>query len=116
MSRLADGRTEVEADSDITLVGAIAQYGRGVAMLRAVSAEIINRFADNLRRAIESGAVASDRATAPASGMVTPTEAPAVRSPAIAPDRGLSLLGLVWSAFLRLVGIRRRPSGGRRDP
>lgn len=49
--------TRVVAKSDVTLTGAIAQYGRGVGVMKAVADEIIARFATNLAREIAEGGV-----------------------------------------------------------
>ena len=49
--------TRVVARSDVTLSGAVAQYGRGQGVMKAVADEIIGRFAKNLEREIAGGAV-----------------------------------------------------------
>jgi carbon monoxide dehydrogenase subunit G len=47
-----DTLTRVVATSDVTLSGAVAQYGRGAGIMKAVADEIIARFAKNLEQEI----------------------------------------------------------------
>ena len=54
-----DAATKVIAQSDVTLSGAVAQYGRGVGVMKAVADEIIARFAKNLEQEITGGGVAA---------------------------------------------------------
>lgn len=42
------GGTLVTLQSDMQLAGQVAQYGRGVGMISAISAQLISTFADNL--------------------------------------------------------------------
>jgi len=49
---VGDGASKVIANSDVTLSGAVAQYGRGVGVMKAVADEIIARFAKNLEQEI----------------------------------------------------------------
>jgi uncharacterized protein len=57
LEELAPDRTRVVAASDVTLSGAVAQYGRGVGIMKAVADEIIARFAKNLEQEIATGGV-----------------------------------------------------------
>ncbi|HMM77107.1 MAG TPA: SRPBCC family protein [Gammaproteobacteria bacterium] len=59
--------TEVEIESDITLAGAVAQFGR-TGLLQEVTSRILEQFAANLERQIASeGEAAETDATPPAS-------------------------------------------------
>jgi uncharacterized protein len=53
--------------TDLMLSGSVAQYGRGVGMIQATAAQIINQFAKNLRTQLEQQPVtapaAADNAT-----------------------------------------------------
>ncbi len=49
------GGTLVALQSDLQLAGQVAQYGRGVGMISAISAQLISTFADNLRAKIQAG-------------------------------------------------------------
>jgi carbon monoxide dehydrogenase subunit G len=61
------GGTRVEIDSDIQLAGQVAQYGRGTGMIADISAQLIDKFAQNLRATIDS--VALDPKNAEISGL-----------------------------------------------
>jgi carbon monoxide dehydrogenase subunit G len=52
-----EAATRVVANSDVTLSGAVAQYGRGVGIMKAVADEIIARFAKNLEQEISTGSI-----------------------------------------------------------
>lgn len=78
--------TLVDVDSDVQLAGQVAQYGRGAGMISDISAQLISKFAENLRVHI--------RAVSPPSG-----EAPAEqRSPS--PATEISVLRLLWNALV----------------
>jgi hypothetical protein len=40
--------------TDLTLSGAVAQYGRGVGMIQATAAALMNQFAGNLKKQLAS--------------------------------------------------------------
>ncbi len=87
------GRTRVTATTDVTLSGAVAQYGRGAGVLKSVADEIVARFAANLAAELEREQPA---ATA------VPDAAPApLAPPAAEPAKPLSLPGLLWAALKR---------------
>lgn len=50
-----DGGTRVTLTSDLQLAGQVAQYGRGVGMISAISEQLIATFAENLRARIQRG-------------------------------------------------------------
>ena len=49
-----DGGTRVTMHSDLQLAGQVAQYGRGVGMISAISAQLTATFAENLRARIQA--------------------------------------------------------------
>lgn len=49
-----DTGTRVVLQSDLQLAGQVAQYGRGVGMISAISAQLIATFAENLRARIHA--------------------------------------------------------------
>jgi len=60
--------TRVTLATDLQLAGQVAQYGRGVGMISAISAELVAEFSRNLRariQAAESGAPSAENPTAP---------------------------------------------------
>jgi len=64
--------------TDLMLSGAVAQYGRGVGMIQATAAQIINQFAGNLRAQL------AQQAPAPAPTPARPIPEPAPAAPAAA--------------------------------
>src|SRR5580700_1693398 len=78
----AEAGSRVLIHTDLMLSGAVAQYGRGVGMIQATAAQIINQFAKNLRTQLEQQPV-----TAPA----TPPAADAPLPEAAKPISGVSL-------------------------
>ena len=83
-----DGATEVQIRTDLQLSGAVAQYGRGVGMIKDVAAQLIDRFAEALHEQI-----LAERETAAEAASETVSAKPI---------SGLSLgASAAWSAFLR---------------
>ena len=106
--------TRVELKTDLQLVGAVAQYGRGAGLIKEIANQLIGQFADNLRRLI------GDSTPAPAEAEVgqaaaTAAPAPAARSPQTAParDNAISGLSLFWAAMRAIVGRWLRGLFGR---
>ena len=81
--------------TDLTLSGAVAQYGRGVGIIQATAAQIMTQFAANLKAQIgeERPAARAGRSRAgssPAGGRARPIS-------------GFSLMAkVIWSAIVRL--------------
>jgi uncharacterized protein len=120
--------SKVLIHTDLMLSGAVAQYGRGVGMIQATAAQIINQFAGNLRSQLaQQAAVPAPARPAPESAPAAPTSArtepmPAVQArprvlappppsapPAPAkPISGLSLLTrVIWQQIVALFSGRR---------
>ena len=59
-----EGGTRVAMVSDLQLAGQVAQYGRGVGMISAISAQLIATFADNLRAGLHGAGAGDAAATA----------------------------------------------------
>ncbi|GHC59365.1 hypothetical protein GCM10010096_35790 [Alcaligenes pakistanensis] len=51
-----DGGTDVEVNTELTLSGAVAQYGRGSGMIAEVAGQILGQFERNLARMVQGGA------------------------------------------------------------
>jgi carbon monoxide dehydrogenase subunit G len=100
----ASAGSKVVVSTDLSLSGAVAQYGRGVGMIQATAAALIKQFAGALQA--ELGA----RGPASAAPARAPVEKGAAPLPAAAkPISGLSLIARVlWEAILRLFGKRVR--------
>jgi uncharacterized protein len=115
------GGSKVMVHTNLTLSGAVAQYGRGVGIIQITAAQIITQFANNLKAQLAAdGAGSSPPAppcgTAPAAaGTTAPaTAAPAMAAPAMAPPSppaplkpisGFTLMAQVlWQSIKRLFG------------
>jgi len=100
----ADGGSKVLVHTNLTLSGAVAQYGRGVGIIQMTAAQIITQFANNLKAQLATdGAAAAARHEAGASSpaaSVAPSPPPAAK-----PISGLALAAAVlWQALKRLFG------------
>ena len=103
----SDSGTKVINDTSLQLSGAVAQYGRGVGMVKDLSQQIIGQFSENLEKNV-IGANASDATAtdmkAEASDTTKPQDAPA---PAAAPVQvGGMGLKVIWNAIKRLFGAK----------
>lgn len=97
----------VNVVSDVTLSGAVAQYGRGTSMIEALSKQLLDQFARNLSARIAASPV-------PEAGANLHQAAPAVAAAAPAPvaplDAGALVRRAAWASirafFARLFGGR----------
>jgi hypothetical protein len=98
--------SKVLVHTDLTLSGAVAQYGRGVGMIQATAAQLMKQFAANLKaQPAMSRPGAAPASAAAASAASAPSAPPA----AAKPISGFALMGrVIWDAIMRLFG--RRPS------
>jgi uncharacterized protein len=100
----AAGGSKVLVHTDLALSGAVAQYGRGVGMIQATAAQIINQFAGNLKAQLAAtpAVAAAPDATA---------QAASAAPPAAKPISGFSLMAKVlWDAIARLFRGRTKES------
>jgi uncharacterized protein len=89
LQETAPRMTHVAIATDLTLNGAVAQYGRGAAMIQDVAQQMVQRFAETLKIQIEG----------------SETEREAAIAEAKKPVSALALvLGALWRAVKRLVG------------
>ncbi|SRR5579871_1203095 len=105
--------TKVLVHTNLTLSGAVAQYGRGVGIIQMTAAQIITQFANNLKAQLAQEAAAAHAPPAPADAPVSPASpspAPAPQSIAPAPKpapqaakpiSGFALMANVLRGFLR---------------
>jgi len=109
--------SKVMVHTDLTLSGAVAQYGRGVGMIQATASAIMNQFANALKAQIAqrpAAAAAAPAAAAPAASAASPVAAPTPAPPpaqelpqAAKPISGFSLMATVlWNSIKRLFGGR----------
>jgi carbon monoxide dehydrogenase subunit G len=103
----AGAGSKVLVHTDLSLSGAVAQYGRGVGMIQATASQIMTQFANNLKAQLAQQPPAAVSTSASAS---TPASAiPATPPPAAKPISGFSLMARVlWDRIARL--FTRRPS------
>ncbi len=95
-----EGGSRVAIHTDLMLSGAVAQYGRGVGMVKDLAQHIIAQFAENLANNV----IAADTADA---GGAPPSAQPAPAAPIQVGGLGFKVL---WNAIAR--GIRRLFGGG----
>jgi carbon monoxide dehydrogenase subunit G len=93
------GGSKVLVHTDLALSGTVAQYGRGVGIIQATAAQIMNQFAANLKAQI----VERDPEAAAAAAQPLPT-GPAQPPPAAGrPISGFSLIAkVIWDAVMSL--------------
>ncbi len=101
--------TTVEIQTDLQLSGSVAQYGRGVGMIKDVATQLINQFAAALHQQITADQQAAAEAEGAEEAAAPAAEPPA--PPAAKPISGVGLgLTVTWNAFVRglkrLLGIR----------
>jgi uncharacterized protein len=95
-----NGGSKVLVHTNLTLSGAVAQYGRGVGIIQMTAAQIITQFANNLKAQLGPVAVAP-AAVAPA---VATTAAPAASAPpAPLPAKPISAFALMGAVLLAWV-------------
>ena len=103
--------SKVLVHTDLTLSGAVAQYGRGVGMIQATATAIMNQFANALKAQLGQGQTAAGATAAAAPAAAAPaaaaTPAPAPLPQAAKPISGFSLLATVlWNSIKRLFAGR----------
>lgn len=102
----SDAGSRVIIHTDLQLSGAVAQYGRGVGMVKDLAQQIIGQFATNLANNVI--APQGGTATAETSGEAAPDDdsAAAAPPPQAAPVQVGSMgLTVLWNAIVR--GIKR---------
>jgi len=110
----AGGGTKVLVHTNLTLSGAVAQYGRGVGIIQMTAAQIITQFANNLKAQLakeDAATVAPPKSTeappvssalaspAPAPQSTAPAQQP--KPPAAKPISGFALMAKLLWGFLR---------------
>ena len=95
----AGGGSKVLVHTDLALSGTVAQYGRGVGIIQATAAQIMNQFAANLKaQIVEQGPEAAAAAAQPSP--TGPAQPPPVAG---RPISGFSLIAkVIWDAVLSL--------------
>jgi carbon monoxide dehydrogenase subunit G len=103
------GGSKVLVHTDLTLSGAVAQYGRGVGMIQAAASALMAQFAGNLKAQLAAGACVPPQAAASAGAAAPSTPPPVLPAPA-RPISGFSLLlHVILDRIMRLFSGRPRP-------
>src|SRR5215475_11303835 len=77
----ASGGTKVLVHTNLTLSGAVAQYGRGVGIIQMTAAQIITQFANNLKAQLAKEGAETRAALTPANApYISPAPRPPVQS------------------------------------
>jgi carbon monoxide dehydrogenase subunit G len=112
----ANGGSKVLVHTNLTLSGAVAQYGRGVGIIQLTAAQIMTQFANNLKAQLTpdaapaAAAPAASIATTPAAPAAAPASPPAApaqpsAAPAAKPISGFALMAhVLWASIKRLFG------------
>jgi uncharacterized protein len=79
------GGTKVLVHTNLTLSGAVAQYGRGVGIIQMTAAQIITQFANNLKAQFAPAAAPASAAPATAASSTGSAPAPVAASASAAP-------------------------------
>ena len=114
----SDAGSKVVIHTDLQLSGAVAQYGRGVGMVKDLAQQIIGQFADNLEKNVIAPQAAAAAPAEPEDSTETSAagEAPAAPQPAAPPPQAAPVqvgsmgLTVLWNAIVR--GIKRLFGGG----
>jgi carbon monoxide dehydrogenase subunit G len=64
--------TRVDITTDLQLNGAVAQYGRGVGLIKEIANQLVGQFAANLKAQIDQPVVAAPSGPVPAAAVVRP--------------------------------------------
>ncbi|MBV8169247.1 MAG: SRPBCC family protein [Alphaproteobacteria bacterium] len=99
--------TRVDITTDLQLNGAVAQYGRGVGLIKEIANQLVGQFAENLKSQIGPAPAAPTpaAAVAPADApkampAASPMPAPSPTPAAAKPISGLSLLAAALKAMV----------------
>jgi hypothetical protein len=82
LAPLSEASTKLNVDTDLTITGKVAQFGRGA--IADVSAKLMGQFADNVEKMLESGP--ADSSAAPAAPTAETAESAVVSAPAAASE------------------------------
>jgi uncharacterized protein len=95
-----DKKTEIQITSDVSLSGSVAQYGRGVGMIQAISQQLINEFAKNLSVMILPTEQETPQATTLTEYIsVDKRENPQETNPPLKSENSVNLIKLLWEIF-----------------
>jgi carbon monoxide dehydrogenase subunit G len=106
-----DAGTKVIIHTDLQLSGAVAQYGRGVGMVKDLAQQIIGQFAANLKKNVIAPQASPVAPAEESAGDAAPAAAQPTPPPQAAPVQVGSMgLTVLWNAIVR--GFKRLFGGG----
>jgi carbon monoxide dehydrogenase subunit G len=104
----SSGGSKVLVHTDLSLSGSVAQYGRGVGMIQATAAQIMNQFANNLKAPLAAAAPAHAAPAVPSTSSAAASAVSPAPPPAAKPISGFTLMAkVIWDAIVRLFTGRR---------
>ncbi|MEP9347909.1 SRPBCC family protein [Xanthobacter sp. KR7-225] len=95
--------TRVDVDTDVQLAGAIAQYGRGAALIQSTAQVLMDEFAKNFAAQLSAQPVAAPRSEAAGPAPLAPAGAPPAPPPPPAPAPAISVFTLMWKSLISLI-------------
>jgi uncharacterized protein len=99
----AGSGSKVLVHTNLTLSGAVAQYGRGVGIIQATATQLMNQFAKNLKERIAPDSPAPAPA-APATPAAATSSPPPAAAPTAKPISGFALMAqVIWNAIKGLL-------------
>jgi len=104
--------TKVLVHTNLTLSGAVAQYGRGVGIIQMTAAQIMTQFANNLKAQLAKDSAGDviaaplpQASASPMSQSPASASAPQPASPVAKPISGFALIAnVLWAWLTRLFG------------
>ena len=103
----SDNGTKVIIDTSLQLSGAVAQYGRGVGMVKDLSQQIIGQFAENLKNNVIDAEIETEKEIDLGQEDSKTVPAKETPKPAAAPIQVGSMgLMVIWNAIKRLFGAK----------
>lgn len=100
--------SRVNVVTDVTLTGAVAQYGRGAGLIQNVATQLVGQFAGCLRAMLETEQKADSGAATPADGASSAQAQPSAPLNAAKPISGFSLIfRALWDTILGLFRPKR---------
>lgn len=86
-------QTTVVIDTDLTLSGSVAQYGRGAGMINELASQLVGQFAESLHEKISAAGSPESTEATEGESAVTP-----------APAKPISGFSLLWRSFWSALG------------
>ena len=100
LSEEGSQKCRVQVDTELSLTGSVAQYGRGVGIVKEVAGQLTSDFTKNL----ESRVMPAAGASAAAEGVInTSATAQALRPGSEAQGSSINVFSLVFSSFFRWI-------------